>query len=77
MRDAVLGERPAATGWIDAGYLRHLVDAHPAGTRDYSSPLWTLLMFEAFLKNVVAEGARPVGADLGAGNERDRELVGV
>ena len=55
VRDAVLGERLAATGWFDAGYLRHLVDAHQAGTRDYSSPLWTLLMFEAFLKNLVGE----------------------
>ncbi len=53
VRDAVLGERLAATGWFDQKYLRHLVDAHQAGTRDYSSPLWTLLMFEAFLHNVV------------------------
>jgi asparagine synthase (glutamine-hydrolysing) len=33
--------------------LRHLVDAHQSGTRDYSAPLWTLLMFEAFLRQVV------------------------
>jgi asparagine synthase (glutamine-hydrolysing) len=53
VREAVLGERLAATGWFEPGYLRHLVDAHQAGTRDYSAPLWTLLMFEAFLRNVV------------------------
>jgi asparagine synthase (glutamine-hydrolysing) len=29
------------------------VQAHQDGTRDYSAPLWTLLMFEAFLRNVV------------------------
>jgi asparagine synthase (glutamine-hydrolysing) len=34
-------------------YLRHLVDAHQSGARDYSAPLWTLLMFEAFLRNVL------------------------
>ncbi len=28
------------------------------GTRDYSAPLWTLLMFEAFLRNVVQPGGR-------------------
>jgi asparagine synthase (glutamine-hydrolysing) len=45
--------RLAATGWFNQDYLRHLVDAHQSGARDYSSPLWTLLMFEAFLRNVL------------------------
>ncbi len=53
VRDAVLGPRLAATGWFDRGYLNHLIDAHQSGARDYSAPLWTLLMFEAFLRNVV------------------------
>ena len=53
VRDAVLGERLLSTGWFNRGYLEHLVDAHQAGTSDYSAPLWTLLMFEAFLRNVV------------------------
>jgi asparagine synthase (glutamine-hydrolysing) len=53
VREAVLGERLAATGLFNRGYLEHLVDAHQRGTRDYSSPLWSLLMFEAFLRNVV------------------------
>ena len=55
VRDAVLGERLACTGWFERNYLQHLVDAHQNGTRDYSAPLWTLLMFEAFLRNVVDE----------------------
>ncbi len=50
VREAVLGERLADTGWFATGYLEHLVDAHQNGTSDYSSPLWTLLMFDAFLK---------------------------
>ena len=36
-----------------AASLQHLVDAHQSGARDYSAPLWTLLMFESFLRNVV------------------------
>ncbi|MGQ5522105.1 XrtA/PEP-CTERM system amidotransferase [Chitinimonas sp. PSY-7] len=56
VRDAVLGPRLAATGWFNQEYLRHLVDTHQAGTRDYSAPLWTLLMFEAFLRNVLDAG---------------------
>ena len=65
VRDAVLGERLASTGWFDATYLRHLVDAHQAGTSDYSAPLWTLLMFEAFLRNGVGDSAvaAPENAD--------------
>jgi asparagine synthase (glutamine-hydrolysing) len=57
VRDAVLGERLASTGWFDRRYLQHLVDAHQSGASDYSSPLWTLLMFEAFLRNVVDDPA--------------------
>ena len=61
VRDAVLGERLAATGWFDRNYLEHLVQAHQSGARDYSAPLWTLLMFEAFLRQVVdAAVAHPV-----------------
>jgi asparagine synthase (glutamine-hydrolysing) len=52
VRDAVLGQRLASTGWFNRGYLEHLVDAHQSGARDYSSPLWALLMFEAFLRQV-------------------------
>jgi asparagine synthase (glutamine-hydrolysing) len=46
----VLGERLADTGLFNVGYLRRLVDDHQSGLRDYSAPLWTLLMFEAFLR---------------------------
>jgi asparagine synthase (glutamine-hydrolysing) len=51
----VLGPRLAATGWFNHEYLQHLVDAHQSGVRDYSAPLWTLLMFEAFLRKVLDE----------------------
>ncbi|MBC7604010.1 MAG: amidotransferase 1, exosortase A system-associated [Ramlibacter sp.] len=53
VRDAVLGPRLAGTGWFNRAYLEQLVDAHQSGARDYSAPLWTLLMFEAFLRRVV------------------------
>ena len=55
LRGAVQGETLAATGMFDAGTLRHLVDAHLSGRRDYSTPLWTLLMFDAFLRNESGE----------------------
>jgi asparagine synthase (glutamine-hydrolysing) len=53
----VLGERIADTGWFNAGYLRELVDHHQSGMRDHSAPLWTLLMFDAFLRTAEQQGA--------------------
>ena len=70
VREAVLGERLAGTGWFQRPYLEHLVNAHQSGASDYSAPLWTLLMFEAFLRNVV-DGERSSHAA-----QRDAELVG-
>jgi asparagine synthase (glutamine-hydrolysing) len=60
---AVLGPALADTGWIDPGYLRHVVHAHQSGSRDYSAPLWSLLMFEAFLRNSMGSVA---GSDHGS-----------
>ena len=50
VRDAVLGDSLAETGFFDAGYLRQLVEQHQSGSRDHSAPLWSLLMFDAFLR---------------------------
>jgi asparagine synthase (glutamine-hydrolysing) len=55
VRSAVQGEALAATGMFEPATLSHLVDAHLAGRRDYSTPLWTLLMFDAFLRNESGE----------------------
>jgi asparagine synthase (glutamine-hydrolysing) len=54
VRSVVHGERLAATQMFQPAYLRHLVEAHQSGARDYSAPLWALLMFEAFLRNAEA-----------------------
>ncbi|MGH8719900.1 MAG: XrtA/PEP-CTERM system amidotransferase [Burkholderiales bacterium] len=52
VRDAVLGQPLLDSGFFDAKFLRHLVDQHQAGYRDYSAPLWSLLMFDSFLRQV-------------------------
>jgi asparagine synthase (glutamine-hydrolysing) len=53
VRHALLGERLASTGFFDRSTLRQLLDQHQSGRRDHSSPLWSLLMFDAFLRNVL------------------------
>jgi asparagine synthase (glutamine-hydrolysing) len=50
VQQALLGPALADTGMFNQDYLRELVEQHLSGRRDYSAPIWTLLMFEAFLK---------------------------
>ena len=59
MQEAILGPRLAETGWFNRPYLEHLVDAHLSGRHDCSASIWTLLMFEAFLRNVMEQRSRP------------------
>jgi asparagine synthase (glutamine-hydrolysing) len=50
VREAVLGERLLDTGLFDRRILQRLLDEHQSGARDHSAPLWSLLMFDAFLR---------------------------
>jgi asparagine synthase (glutamine-hydrolysing) len=59
VREAVLGARLAETGFFNNSYLCELIDDHQSGIRDYSGPLWSLLMFDGFLRNVL-DGAEKV-----------------
>jgi asparagine synthase (glutamine-hydrolysing) len=59
VRDALLGERLGDTGMFDRAYMQELLDHHQSGRRDYSSSLWTLVMFDAFLRNVADTTAAP------------------
>ena len=52
---SILGDRLAATGLFNRRYLEHLLESHVSGARDFSAPLWTLLMFDAFLANVMKD----------------------
>ncbi|AKU23061.1 XrtA/PEP-CTERM system amidotransferase [Massilia sp. NR 4-1] len=50
VRSSLLGPSLAATGIFNQAYLNEMVEQHQSGRRDYSAPIWTLLMFEAFLR---------------------------
>jgi asparagine synthase (glutamine-hydrolysing) len=67
VRDAVLGDRLADTGLFNANYLKRLVDDHQSGLRDYSAPLWTLLMFEAFLRRAAGAASPAMTSRRAAG----------
>jgi asparagine synthase (glutamine-hydrolysing) len=52
IREALLGETLANTGFFDRAFLEEMLEQHESGRRDYSTALWTLLMFDAFLRNL-------------------------
>ena len=56
VRESLLGSALADTGYFNTRYLGELVRQHDTGMRDHSAPIWTLLMFEAFLRNAMQEG---------------------
>lgn len=48
--DGVLSRQMQESGYFDAKRLQRLIDDHISGRRDNSASLWTLLMFESFLR---------------------------
>jgi asparagine synthase (glutamine-hydrolysing) len=49
--DVVGGQRLAQCGFFEPAELRRMVADHQSGRRDHSAPLWSLLMFDGFLKS--------------------------
>ncbi|MFC1684776.1 XrtA/PEP-CTERM system amidotransferase [Pseudomonadota bacterium] len=57
VRDSLMGGSMRDSGYFNMGYVEHLVTQHQAGLRDYSASIWTLLMFDAFQRQVLRQGA--------------------
>ncbi|MDO8770441.1 MAG: amidotransferase 1, exosortase A system-associated [Burkholderiaceae bacterium] len=53
VREALLGRQMAESGCFNLATIRQLVEQHESGAHDHSTPIWTLLMYEAFLRNVM------------------------
>jgi len=51
VNDALLGETMQQCGLFDQAFLQKMVSQHQSGLRDYSAPIWSLLMFDRFLEN--------------------------
>jgi len=51
LRDALLGGAMVECGMFDPAAMRRIVEQHETGRRDFSTALWTMLMFDAFLRN--------------------------
>jgi asparagine synthase (glutamine-hydrolysing) len=61
VRDELLGGPMADTAWFNPNVIRQIVEQHESGIRDHSTPIWTLLMFDAFLRCVI-NGDAPAGS---------------
>ena len=57
VRESLLGETLAQTGYFNGVYLRQMVEQHEKGLRDHSAPIWSLLMFDSFLRSVLGQEA--------------------
>ncbi|MDI6745945.1 MAG: amidotransferase 1, exosortase A system-associated [Rhodocyclaceae bacterium] len=53
VRDDLLGGPMLETGWFNPDTIRQIVEQHETGRSDHSTPIWVLLMFDAFLRNVI------------------------
>jgi asparagine synthase (glutamine-hydrolysing) len=54
VRSSLLEGALPRSGLFDQATVRKLIDDHQSGISDFSTPLWTLLMFEGFLRRTVA-----------------------
>jgi asparagine synthase (glutamine-hydrolysing) len=60
VRETLGGSVLSDCGLFDMATVANLLDQHQSGERDHSAALWSLSMFEAFLRQV---HARPAHAD--------------
>ncbi|MFW2405103.1 MAG: XrtA/PEP-CTERM system amidotransferase [Gammaproteobacteria bacterium] len=55
VRERLLGPELGDAGIFDQRTLRRVVEQHESGARDFSPPIWALLMFSGFLKREASE----------------------
>jgi asparagine synthase (glutamine-hydrolysing) len=56
VREALLEKGLPETGFFNRQTLERMVKQHQSGQSDFSAPLWSLLMFESFLRKFELEG---------------------
>jgi asparagine synthase (glutamine-hydrolysing) len=55
VRDVLTAADARSRAFLDAAYVRRLVDEHTGGRHDHGHRLWTLLTFEVWLRQSRAE----------------------
>ena len=62
VRDALLDGPMLDSGWFNPATIQQIVEQHESGTRDHSTPIWSLLMYDAFLRCSLGETRMPRAA---------------
>lgn len=57
VRDTLLKGQIAESGWFNPEVIKKIVEQHESGLGDHSTPIWTLLMFDAFMRCVMNDPA--------------------
>ena len=57
VRNSLLEGRMADCGYFNHGAIQKIVEQHESGAHDHSTPIWTLLMYDAFLRNVLDQNS--------------------
>jgi asparagine synthase (glutamine-hydrolysing) len=70
LRAALTSPALRDSGMFDTSYIDTMLEQHQSGVRDHCSPLWSLLMFESFLRQV--HGGQPAVA-----SRTDRVVAGA
>ena len=52
IRTQLLDKKLLESGIFDESKVRNMLDSHQAGTKDYTAPLWALLMFKRSFQNI-------------------------
>lgn len=60
VHSAIMDGALVGTGMFDAAAMQMLLEQHCTGRRDHSVPLWSLLMFDAFLRQTHGAEQTPV-----------------
>jgi asparagine synthase (glutamine-hydrolysing) len=55
VRDSLLGGPLLDSGWFNPVCISQMVEQHESGARDHSTPIWSLLMYDAFLRGTMGE----------------------
>jgi asparagine synthase (glutamine-hydrolysing) len=50
VRSSLLGGPMLDGGWLNPTVVQQIVEQHESGAMDHSTPIWTMLMFDAFLR---------------------------
>ena len=56
VHDTLTGDRLLKTGWFNPDFMSKVYKEHQSQVRDHSTLIWSLVMFDAFLKQADANG---------------------